>query len=304
MNRNFGYFLILILVVNILGALWLLNTINKSKQQQEEKIASRELQVQKLNDQLQNIQDSLLEASIDTIEKTKDKFFPFAQTVLFKNKLFDIFVLNTRSSEIGLFLDDENGAPLLSFSKLKQLLASRNQELTFAANAGMYQPDFSPQGLFVANGQLRQPIDLSEGNGNFYLKPNGIFSITRGGNAQVIRSEYFKRKPRNLLLATQSGPILVYDGTIHPAFRKGSSNLNIRNGVGVISSDLLVFAISRQEVNFYDFAQLFRDRLKCNNALYLDGVISKMYVPQIGRNELNGQLGPMIAVFKSKAQNQ
>ena len=131
-----------------------------------------------------------------------------------------------------------------------------------------------------------------------------MFYMTRNRSAHVVRSEAYIERDENVWLATQSGPMLVTNGQIHPEFREGSSNLNVRNGVGVLYSRYVFFAISRQPVNLFDFASLFRDRLQCNNALYLDGVISKMYAPSLGLNELGGQLGPMIAVFKPKALNQ
>ena len=44
----------------------------------------------------------------------------------------------------------------------------------------------------------------------------------------------------------------------------------------------VVIAISRGPVTFYDFATLFRDALGCPDALYLDGVISKVWAPSSG----------------------
>lgn len=303
MNKNFSYALIFILAVNILAAIWLLNTVQKSRETLEQEILTQATSIQNLQLENQKLQDSvLLRASYSTSSPTS--FFPFAQTIWFKNKLFDVFIVDTKTCKLELFLEDGAGAPLLSFARLKDFLSARQDELLFAMNAGMYQPGYQPQGLFVSSGKQVQALDLSSGNGNFYLKPNGVFFITKDNNAHVVRSEEYATSAKDVLLATQSGPMLLNKGSIHPEFREGSSNLNIRNGVGVISSDLIVFAISRQEVNFYDFAQLFRDRLGCEQALYLDGVISRMYLPALNRNDLGGQLGPMIAVFKDKALNQ
>jgi len=298
MNRNFGFFIILILGLNIIGALWLLNNVRQARHTQDDKIQAQEQNIQDLRQKVLSLEDSL---RFGTNAAAAPDFFPFAQTVWFKNKLFDILILDTRTSSIELFLDDEKGAPLLSFSRLKDLLDGRQKQLLFAVNAGMYMSDYQSVGLFVSKGEIRKNLDLSNGNGNFYLKPNGVFYLKNDGQAGIINSESFSEAPEELHLATQSGPLLLEGGAIHPAFNEGSSNLNVRNGVGVISSHLIVFAISRQEVNFFDFAQFFRDRLGCEDALYLDGVISKMYAPPLGRNDLGGQLGPMIAVFKDKA---
>jgi uncharacterized protein YigE (DUF2233 family) len=78
--------------------------------------------------------------------------------------------------------------------------------------------------------------------------------------------------------------------------------LNLRNGVGIISkntkSKIVVLAISDSKVNFYDFALLFKEILGCENALYLDGAISKMYIKGDPINKLDGELGPKLIVIK------
>jgi uncharacterized protein YigE (DUF2233 family) len=302
MNRNLSYFIILILALNILGAIWLLNSVRASRAALERTLQAQDSTIRHLQTDLRVFEDSLF-VDDTLISSTVPAFFPFLQTIWFKNKLFDICVVDTKTCNIELFLQDETGAPLLSFDRLGKLLASRQAEMLFAMNAGMYQPDYQAQGLFVSKGKQLQELDLKDGEGNFYLKPNGVFVITRDKEASVQLSQDYSASPQNVWLATQSGPMLVINGNIHPAFREGSSNLNIRNGVGILSSGQVVFAISRQEVNFFDFASLFRDRLGCDNALYLDGVISKIYAPTLGRNDLGGQLGPMIAVFSPKALN-
>jgi uncharacterized protein YigE (DUF2233 family) len=302
MNRNLSYFIILILALNILGAIWLLNSVRASRAALERTLQAQDSTIRHLQTDLRVFEDSLF-VDDTLISSTVPAFFPFLQTIWFKNKLFDICVIDTKTCNIELFLKDETGAPLLSFDRLGQLLASRQAEMLFAMNAGMYQPDYQAQGLFVSKGKQLQELDLKDGEGNFYLKPNGVFVITRDKKASVQLSQDYSASSQNVWLATQSGPMLVINGNIHPAFREGSSNLNIRNGVGILSSGQVVFAISRQEVNFFDFASLFRDRLGCDNALYLDGVISKIYAPTLGRNDLGGQLGPMIAVFSPKALN-
>jgi uncharacterized protein YigE (DUF2233 family) len=91
--------------------------------------------------------------------------------------------------------------------------------------------------------------------------------------------------------------MLVIDGAIHPAFVAGSANLNIRNGVGVLPNNELVFAMSKKEINFYDFAQYFKD-LGCKNALYLDGFVSRTYLPEKNWKQEDGDFGVIIGVVK------
>jgi uncharacterized protein YigE (DUF2233 family) len=157
----------------------------------------------------------------------------------------------------------------------------------------MYQKGGSPQGLYVENYKTIVPIDTGSGYGNFYMKPNGIF-IVGNHTASVLKTEDFPGHQKKAKYATQSGPLLVIEGQIHPAFNAQSTSKYIRSGIGIIDKQNIVFAISNQPVNFYEFALLFKDVLKCQDALYLDGAISKMYIKESGRNELDGQFGCMI----------
>jgi len=67
----------------------------------------------------------------------------------------------------------------------------------------------------------------------------------------------------------------------------------------------VVFAISEEPVNLYEFAVLFRDVLRCPDALYLDGVISSLYAPGLKRSDRKAELGPMIGVVEAlRAENE
>jgi uncharacterized protein YigE (DUF2233 family) len=158
-------------------------------------------------------------------------------------------------------------------------------------NAGMYQANLTPVGLLVENGkELRKanrfdaPASLKPVP-NFYKKPNGIFFVD-GDKVGVMETEAFLAERPQVAFATQSGPLLVIDGAIHPAFIPGSSDLNPRNGVGVSAPGQVHFAISEEPVNFHDFARFFRDRLGCRNALFLDGgSASGLFARELGRND-------------------
>jgi uncharacterized protein YigE (DUF2233 family) len=161
-------------------------------------------------------------------------------------------------------------------------------------NGGMYKKDGSPQGLFIQKGKTIAAIDTASGNGHFYLKPNGIFYLDAhnvphiSATAQFINSATIK-------YATQSGPMLVIDGKLHNAFKEGSANLQIRNGVGILPGNKVVFAMSKVPINFYDFAQYFKS-LGCSNALYLDGFVSRTYLPEQNCVQTDGNFGVIIAV--------
>ncbi|MEM1321549.1 MAG: phosphodiester glycosidase family protein [Bacteroidota bacterium] len=222
---------------------------------------------------------------------------PFS-TQLFDN-VFDAYVINLQENDLRFFWQDSSLAPYKSIDKLKLAVEAEDKELLFATNAGMYTPERAPQGLYVEEGKALIPVDTVQSSyGNFYLQPNGIFCIYPNKRSEILTTEQFLAKDLETLYATQSGPMLVINGRIHHKFTKGSKNKYIRSGVGIINSSKIVFIISRKPVNFYDFATLFRDYFGCRNALYLDGNISRMYLPQLKRNQLGGSFGPMIGIVK------
>lgn len=163
-------------------------------------------------------------------------------------------------------------------------------------NGGMYRPDHSPQGLYIEKGAILKSIDTSSGKGNFYMKPNGIFYITKEKTAGISETSAFKFSS-TIQYATQSGPMLVINGNIHTSFKQGSANLNIRNGVGILPNGKILFAMSKEEINFYDFALFFKEK-GCREALYLDGFVSRMYLPEKNWIQTDGGFGVMIGVIK------
>ena len=202
----------------------------------------------------------------------------------------------TTASKIRLYWKDDNGIIFRSIQNLKQYAEAQKKDLKFAMNGGMYLRDNSPQGLFIQEGKTIKALDTLSGSGNFYLKPNGVFYITNNDSAVVCQSTDFAENA-NTKFATQSGPMLLIDGQIHPAFKKGSANLNIRNGVGILPDNRIIFAMSKQEVNFYDFAEFFK-ALGCKNALYLDGFVSRTYLPEKNWEQLDGNFGVIIGVIE------
>lgn len=191
---------------------------------------------------------------------------------------FWVVRLDTQRAKLRLFWNKPDGEHFGSLDNLKRWLDDRGEQMVFGTNAGMYRPDYSPCGLHIEEGRQLGKLNLRDGLGNFHLKPNGVFYLTAEG-AHVVSSERFKEDTSKVLLATQSGPMLVIDGELHPAFKIDSKHRNIRSGVGIVSDTEVCFALSRDEVTFHEFGCLFRDALNCKNALYLDGVISSFCVP-------------------------
>lgn len=206
------------------------------------------------------------------------------------------FTVHPDSARIALFWKNANNQAYGSLSQLIDCLDDSLQIL-FAMNAGMFDTDLTPHGLYISEwNTLRAPDTVQEAYGNFYLQPNGVFGIDANGKAFVTPTAQYRPEsvPR---LATQSGPMLLIDGKIHPEFRETSDNLRIRNGVGILPDGSILFAISREAINFYHFATFFRDA-GCKDALFLDGEISQCFYPALHIRPENQKLGPMIVVTK------
>lgn len=198
-----------------------------------------------------------------------------------------------RGEDLRLWLDGPDGRILGGFAALQDMLAPRR--LVFAMNAGMYHEDRRPVGLFIDRGEVRSPAEDGGGYGNYGMLPNGIFCI--GEELRVWESERFAETGPRCSYATQSGPMLVIGGALHPAFRAESTSLFIRNGVGTSADGArAVFAISNRPVNFHTFARLFRDGLGLPDALFLDANVSRLYAPELGRADGGLPVGPIVGV--------
>jgi uncharacterized protein YigE (DUF2233 family) len=208
------------------------------------------------------------------------------------------YTVDVKNQDLKLYWKDDNGNIFKSIQNLKNHLTNKQLNLLFAVNGGMYKKDNSPQGLFIQEYKQLSPLDTSVGNGNFYLKPNGVFYITTNNRPIICETAKFIDNGQ-IKYATQSGPMLIIDGQIHSAFKQGSRNLNIRNGVGILPDNRIVFAMSKKEINFYDFANYFKT-LGCNQALYLDGFVSRTYLPEKKWIQTDGNFGVIIGITEPK----
>lgn len=224
----------------------------------------------------------------------------YAQAVSCRDMSFDgasytVCEVDPAREHLALYHRDGEAA-LGGFGALRDHVAPR--EVVFAMNAGMYHADLGPVGLYIQNHETLSPIVTRSGPGNFGLLPNGVLCLTEDA-VSVWETRAFAAAGPDCRDATQSGPMLVTGGQLHPRFIPGGTSLNIRNGVGVRADGMAVFAISNDPVNFDSFGRLFRDVLDTPDALFLDGSISRLYAPGHGRYGFGfAALGPMIAVTR------
>ncbi len=215
-------------------------------------------------------------------------------TLSYKQIDYTVCKVQQKHHHLKVFWKSKNNTPFASLRSLE----SEHKALYFSMNAGMYDDQLAPIGLYVENGVQLKPISRAQGWGNFHLKPNGVFYINADNVAGVLDTTTFESARIKPKFATQSGPMLVVNGKLHPKFTLHGMSRKYRNGVGVSKNGNgegeVYFAISQSPVTFTEFATLFKDKLKTQNALYLDGSVSSL--------RSNGQsvqgdfrpLGPMI----------
>jgi uncharacterized protein YigE (DUF2233 family) len=219
------------------------------------------------------------------------------RNVAFEAVTYVVCEIDLRRYNLAVFRAGADGKPFGSLEAFDKAMAGEGRPVLLAMNGGMYHEDLSPVGLLVENGSEKSPLNLADDEGNFFLKPNGVFLVGKDdGKAAVVESNAYAAAKPDVAFATQSGPMLVIDGQIHPRFEPNGTSRYIRNGVGVRDENTVVLAISRSEVSFGNFARLFRDALQCRNALFLDGAVSAL---SDGKRMIVGgkyPAGPIISV--------
>jgi len=216
----------------------------------------------------------------------------------FDGAKFTVCAFDPRHDDIRLFLSGPDDKPYGSLAALAAALRTKGQSLVFAMNAGMFREDLSPVGLYVENRKKLHDADNRGGATNFHMKPNGVFWVG-DGVAGIAETSRFLADRAGARYATQSGPMLVIDGRIHPKIKPNGTSAKIRNGVGACDGGAVMFAIADEPVTFDAFARLFRDGLGCPNALFLDGSVSSLYAPELNRDDELGPIGPIVGVVRT-----
>ena len=213
---------------------------------------------------------------------------------VFEGDGFVVCSFDAQTQKLRLAWKSIAGTPYRSFAALSHEVDE--SKLAFAMNAGMYDQAGSPIGLYVEQARELKSISITAGPGNFYMKPNGVFWIDAAGDPHVSATDDYIAAARQPTWATQSGPMLVIGGQLHPDFQPDGASRYSRNGVGVSGRHTALFVISDRPVSFGKLARLFRDGLHCDDALYLDGAVSSLWAPSLGRSDSGNPLGPLVVV--------
>jgi len=223
-----------------------------------------------------------------------------SESVKWNGKQYDLISVHPKKHQIRMDWKDDVGENFRSITNYEEYLSEKGENALMITNAGIFMEDGTPLGLYVEDGKVQKETNrVQDAYGNFYMQPNGIFYL-KDDLAEIMPTSKYDPTRMSLDFATQSGPLLVIDGEINDQFNKESKNLKLRSGVGVDLSGNAIFAISQGPVSFYEFATLFREKYSCPNALYLDGVISRMYLPGIERTQKGGNFGAFISVLEKE----
>ena len=186
--------------------------------------------------------------------------------------------------------------PYRSFKAFAAARPATAPRVAFAMNAGMFDDAGKPIGYYVKDGTRGHELNRNDGAGNFHMKPNGVFFGT-GGTWRVMTADDFYAKVGDRPdFGTQSGPMLLVGGKLHPEITDDGPSRTIRNGVGVDAAGRAHFVISDGPVSFGKLARYFRDVLKTPDALYLDGSVSGLWDPGANRMDARAPIGPMIVI--------
>ena len=224
------------------------------------------------------------------------------EVITFEQHRFADCIAEPSRHVVSTRLGPAGGAPYRSFAAYSK--ANPQAQVAFAMNGGMFDDEGRPIGYYVEDGERRKTLNRADGGGNFHLKPNGVF-FGSGDKWQVLETEAFYRDVSSRPdFGTQSGPMLVIDGEIHPEITENGPSRYVRNAVGVDKNGRAHFVISGGAVSFGVMARLYRDRLQVPNALYLDGTVSSLWDPVAGRIDALAPLGPLIVVENKARADQ
>lgn len=223
---------------------------------------------------------------------------PYCQATSFEGQGYTACTYGTGDpATLETFSLDASGEPQRYLFRLQQELASEGKTLVFAMNAGMFDDNQKPIGLYIEDGKQAKKLNRRNGSGNFHLKPNGVF-LVKDGKPRVMETEAYAKSGIKPDFASQSGPMLVVNGNIHPKISESGTSRKLRNGVGVDAAGQAIFVISDGAVTFHEFAEFFRDGLRARNALFFDGTVSGLYSTEMQRNDGFMPLGPMVGAYE------
>jgi uncharacterized protein YigE (DUF2233 family) len=99
------------------------------------------------------------------------------RSVNFEGNDYTVCEADLRQDGMRLFRKKGDGRPFGFLQAVPQRVDDHSGPLLFATNAGMFDPNYKPVGLYIENGREFTHVNTRSGSGNFHLKPNGVFFV-------------------------------------------------------------------------------------------------------------------------------
>src|SRR5215210_5218525 len=146
--------------------------------------------------------------------------------VTLKQATYVIIRVDLNAARIKLLWRNPAGVP---YGSLGEAYRQVGGDLLALTNAGIYSANQAPEGLHIEGDLTLSPLNLDNGDGNFYWKPNGVFYVTDDA-AGIVEPEKFNSLSErgSIQEATQSGPLLVINGEVNPDLKPDSRSLYVR----------------------------------------------------------------------------
>ena len=222
------------------------------------------------------------------------------RSIIFEDTPLTHCLANPARHRISMDLGPSGEAPYRSLTAFSRQRGENG--VAFAMNAGMYDDEGEPIGYFVEGSERLKTLNTADGEGNFHLKPNGVFYGTAGEWHVRTTEDFLTNVTERPEFGTQSGPMLVIDGKLHPEITQDGPSRLVRNAVGVDGQGRAHFVISNAPISFGKLARFYRDELKTPNALFLDGNVSQLWNPATDRLDTGAPIGPIVVVEKKDSE--
>lgn len=142
------------------------------------------------------------------------------------------YTVNPQTERVKMYWQKANGE---AWGTLHALLADINSQgqVQMAMNGGIYDESYAPLGLYIENGQQKVALNLASGEGNFFIRPGGVFYVA-GDKVGIVRLDAFKTS-KEIQFAVQSGPLLMENGVINPRILPTSPQAKFVTVLGLIN---------------------------------------------------------------------
>ena len=116
-----------------------------------------------------------------------------------------VYKVDLNNDSILIHWKNKSATPYRTIENVKKHLDKQKHKVSLIVNAGMYEPNNSPKGLYIENGLKQKKLDDNLNYKgkllNFYMYPNGVFFIDKLNNAKIISTKDYIEKYQSIDLS-------------------------------------------------------------------------------------------------------